>query len=202
MSVFICFMKMLWSSLLCVKFCMWYTGYIDVITWLLCFTRSVLRCLDTGLVFLAESYSSMYAAKNHCYSSVCKCSARSLLVLADALAWVSFLPVLQLCIPVHAGGGQREERQGREPWLSVSCRLVCPTAGSRLIAWSCSSSGALLGATLLQSSFSGGKISSHVKPNVWRWKNGLPALIPLLLAFCYAFDERQSSKSGVGFWKT
>lgn len=76
-----------------------------------------------------------------------------------------------------------------------------PAARSRLLARSYLSSGVLLGVTLLQLSFSGGKISSHVKHNVWGWKNTLLALVPLLLAFCCAFDERQSSICGVGFWK-
>lgn len=60
-------------------------------------------------VFLAESYSLMYAAKTRCWSSVCKCSTHQLLVLADALLSASFSSALQLS--GGAGRGQREEHQ-------------------------------------------------------------------------------------------
>lgn len=43
---------------------------------------------------------------------------RSLVVGAGGCPGLS-----QLLIPIHAGAGQREEGQGREPWLSLSC---CP----------------------------------------------------------------------------
>lgn len=160
----ICFMKMPWNSLSCVKFC----PYCSIVV--------VHKVRDEMFreksVFLAESYSLRYAAKNHCWSSLCKCSTRWLLVLADALVWVSFSSVLQLCSFVGAGRGQREELQER---------VVHPTAG------------------LWQLSFSAGKISSHVKLNVWRWRQSVGFNCKLVtFAVVVLFSLL---KSGAGFQK-